>query len=175
MRGSVAKVRSCEMSMVVLVGSRLFWVLVELFRSGFRWLSVLLGSPLYICCCSSPPPASHSTTHNGPPPHLEVVSKGPVAQHLEEGVVVEVAAHVLQVVVLAASTDALLAVDHTAVGGQLAAGVRRAQQDGLELEEGSGGSSQNSSDHSRLNCVVNKSASYTKSLAKKVQKKNIDT
>lgn len=46
---------------------------------------------------------------------------------------VQVPAHVVQVVVLSAGTDALLAVDHAAVGGQLAAGVCRAQQDGLEL------------------------------------------
>lgn len=46
---------------------------------------------------------------------------------------IQVPAHVVQIVVLPAGTDALLAVDHAAVGGQLAAGVCRTQQDGLEL------------------------------------------
>lgn len=46
---------------------------------------------------------------------------------------IKVAAHVVQIVVLPAGADTLLAVDHAAVGGQLAAGVRRAQEDGLEL------------------------------------------
>ena len=41
---------------------------------------------------------------------LEVVSKGPVAKHFKEGVVEIVAAHILQVVVLAAGADALLRV-----------------------------------------------------------------
>ena len=39
---------------------------------------------------------------------LEVVAEAPVAEHLEEGVVVEVLPHVVQVVVLPARTDALL-------------------------------------------------------------------
>ena len=42
---------------------------------------------------------------------LEVVAEGPVAQHLEEGVVVDVLAHVVQVVVLPARAHALLRVD----------------------------------------------------------------
>src|SRR6185503_5748386 len=40
---------------------------------------------------------------------LEVVPKGEVAEHLEEGVVSRGVAHLLQVVVLAAGADALLA------------------------------------------------------------------
>lgn len=48
---------------------------------------------------------------------------------------IQVPAHVVQIVVLAAGTHTLLAVDHAAVGGQLAAGVGRSQQDGLELME----------------------------------------
>ncbi len=39
--------------------------------------------------------------------YLEVVAEGPVAKHLEEGVVVHVLAHVVQVVVLASRPDAL--------------------------------------------------------------------
>ena len=41
---------------------------------------------------------------------LEVVAEAPVAQHLEERVVIHVAAHILEVVVLAAGADALLRV-----------------------------------------------------------------
>ena len=41
---------------------------------------------------------------------LEVVAEGPVAEHLEEGVVVGVVADVFEVVVLAAGADALLRV-----------------------------------------------------------------
>ena len=41
---------------------------------------------------------------------LEVVAERPVAEHLEEGVVVVVSADVLEIVVLAAGPDALLAV-----------------------------------------------------------------
>mmetsp|Transcript_79385 Transcript_79385/g.230479 ORF Transcript_79385/g.230479 Transcript_79385/m.230479 type:complete len:459 (-) Transcript_79385:73-1449(-) len=64
---------------------------------------------------------------------LEVVPEGPVAKHLKEGVVVHVLADVLQVVVLAARTDALLR-----VGGalELREGVGRVDlphEDGLEL------------------------------------------
>ena len=47
---------------------------------------------------------------------FEVVAEGPVPEHLEEGVVVGVEAHVFEVVVLAASADALLRVGRT--GGQ---------------------------------------------------------
>src|SRR5205807_9869469 len=42
--------------------------------------------------------------------------KRPIAQHLVEGVMVGIAAHLLEVVVLAADTDALLAVDSTTIG-----------------------------------------------------------
>lgn len=38
---------------------------------------------------------------------LEVVPKGPVAQHFKEGVVVHILAHIIQIVVLASSTYAL--------------------------------------------------------------------
>ena len=47
---------------------------------------------------------------------LEVVAEAEVAQHLEEGVVARGVAHVLQVVVLAAGADALLAGGGAAVG-----------------------------------------------------------
>ena len=54
---------------------------------------------------------------------FEVVAEGPVAQHLEERVVVGVQAHVVEVVVLAARADALLRVRRARrqVGGLLGA------------------------------------------------------
>lgn len=45
--------------------------------------------------------------------YLEVVTEGPVAQHLEERVVVHILADIVQIVVLATSADALLRVGHT--------------------------------------------------------------
>ena len=44
---------------------------------------------------------------------LEIIAEGPVAQHLEEGVVVAVLTHILQVIVLAAGTNALLRIRRT--------------------------------------------------------------
>ena len=73
---------------------------------------------------------------------LEVVAEGPVAEHLEVGVVVHVLAHVLEVVVLAAGADALLAVAGARQGGQGAVGVSSAQEDGLELVHASVGEQQ---------------------------------
>lgn len=70
---------------------------------------------------------------NSSPPHLEVVPKGPGPQHLEEGVVVDVFAHIVQVIVFASCTDTLLCVGGA---GQPGHGVRRVdgvQEDGLEL------------------------------------------
>ena len=64
---------------------------------------------------------------------LEVVPKGPVAQHFKKGVVVRVLAHVVQVIVLAPRTDALLAVGCALEGRQGARGVRLPQENGLEL------------------------------------------
>ena len=54
---------------------------------------------------------------------LEVVAEGPVAEHLEEGVVVGVVADVFEVVVFASGADALLRVGCAgwAVGCRLAA------------------------------------------------------
>lgn len=67
-------------------------------------------------------------------PHLKVIPKGPVPQHLEERVMVSIPAHILQIVVLPSGTHTLLAVHHPPVLGQLAPGVHRAQENGLELE-----------------------------------------
>ena len=59
---------------------------------------------------------------------LEVVAEAPVAQHLEERVVIGVVAHVFQVVVLSAGADALLA-----VGGPVVRAGLAPQEDVLEL------------------------------------------
>lgn len=67
-------------------------------------------------------------------PHLKVIPKGPVPQHLEECVMVSIAAHILQVVVLPTRSHALLAVHHPPVLCQFTPGVHRAQENGLELE-----------------------------------------
>ncbi len=59
---------------------------------------------------------------------LEVVAERPVAEHLEEGVVVGVLADVVEIVVLAAGADALLR-----VGGPLVGPRAGAEEDVLEL------------------------------------------
>ncbi len=79
---------------------------------------------------------------------LEVVAERPVAQHLEEGVVVGVLADIFQVVVFAAGADALLAVDGTGVvagaGGEedvfelVHAGVREQQRRVAVRHDGAG-------------------------------------
>jgi len=45
--------------------------------------------------------------------NLEKVSKRPVPQHLEEGVMVGVLSNIIQVIVLPSSSNALLRVDST--------------------------------------------------------------
>mmetsp|Transcript_6447 Transcript_6447/g.19110 ORF Transcript_6447/g.19110 Transcript_6447/m.19110 type:complete len:1096 (+) Transcript_6447:257-3544(+) len=64
---------------------------------------------------------------------LEVVAEGPVAQHFKKGVVVHVLAHVVEVVVLAARTDALLRVGRALELGHVGRRVRLAEENGLEL------------------------------------------
>ena len=44
-------------------------------------------------------------------PYLEVVAEAPVPQHLEEGMVVDVLADIVQIVVFAAGADTFLAID----------------------------------------------------------------
>ena len=64
---------------------------------------------------------------------LKVVTKGPVAEHLKEGVMIRVFAHIIEIVVLSSCSDALLRVCGALQLSQLARRVRRAQEDGLEL------------------------------------------
>lgn len=64
---------------------------------------------------------------------LEVVTKGPIAQHLKECMMICVLADVIQVVVLSTSTDALLCVACTLQFAQFAVGIHCSEEDGLEL------------------------------------------
>ena len=70
---------------------------------------------------------------------LEVIAEGPVAEHLEEGVVVGVEADVFEVVVFAAGADALLGVGGAGVAAGDGAGPfgnvggALAEEDGHEL------------------------------------------
>lgn len=64
---------------------------------------------------------------------LEVVPKGPVPEHLEEGMVVGVLAHVVEVVVLPAGADALLGVAGAAQAAERRVRRRRAEEDRLVL------------------------------------------
>ena len=59
---------------------------------------------------------------------LEVVAEGPVAEHLEKGVVIGVLADIVEIVVLAAGADALLA-----VGRPVVFAFFSAEEDRLEL------------------------------------------
>lgn len=66
--------------------------------------------------------------------YLEIIPKGPGAQHLEEGVVVDILPHVVQVVVLAPSSDALLSVGGSAQLSERVRGVDGVEEDGFELK-----------------------------------------
>lgn len=66
--------------------------------------------------------------------YLEVVPKRPGAQHFKEGVVVNVFAHIIQIVVFASSTDALLGVGGTPQFGHGVGGVDGVEEDGFELK-----------------------------------------
>lgn len=56
--------------------------------------------------------------------YLEVVSKGPVPQHLKEGMMVHISAHILQVIVFSSSSNTFLTVDNSAVRSHRTARVR---------------------------------------------------
>ena len=66
--------------------------------------------------------------------YLKEVSETPVAQHLKEGVVIGVFAHVIQVVVLSSCPDAFLGVDHSSQLGKVTVGVHSAKENRFELE-----------------------------------------
>ena len=65
--------------------------------------------------------------------YLKVVSKGPRTKHLEEGVMVDVLAHVVQVVVFSSCAYALLRVGSTPEPGHGVGRVDGVEEDGLEL------------------------------------------
>ena len=50
---------------------------------------------------------------------LEVVPEGPITQHLEEGVVVQVLAHIIQIIMLASGSYTFLGVASSFQGGHL--------------------------------------------------------
>lgn len=67
--------------------------------------------------------------------YLKVISKRPRAQHLEEGVMIDILAHIVQVIVFAPSPDAFLGIGGSA---QLCHGVRWVncvQEDGFKLKK----------------------------------------
>mmetsp|Transcript_136892 Transcript_136892/g.425291 ORF Transcript_136892/g.425291 Transcript_136892/m.425291 type:complete len:213 (+) Transcript_136892:2805-3443(+) len=64
---------------------------------------------------------------------LEVIAEGPVPQHLEEGMMVHILAHILQVIVLPTRTDALLGIHGALQLGEGVAWVDLADKDRLEL------------------------------------------
>ena len=55
---------------------------------------------------------------------FEIVAEGPAAQHFEEGVVIRVLAHIVQVVVLTPRTDALLRISSPSQFGKWGARLR---------------------------------------------------
>lgn len=65
--------------------------------------------------------------------YFEIISKGPRAQHLKESVMVHVFAHIIKIIVFAASTNALLCVCSTPKSGHWVGRVNGVQEDGLEL------------------------------------------
>lgn len=66
--------------------------------------------------------------------YFKVVSEGPGAHHLKEGVVVHVLAQIIQVIVLAPSADALLCVSCTLESGHGVGRINGVQEDRFELE-----------------------------------------
>ena len=64
---------------------------------------------------------------------LEIIPERPVAEHLEEGMVIGVLAHIIEVVVLAARADALLGIGRALEPLQRRVGIERAQKDRLIL------------------------------------------
>lgn len=65
--------------------------------------------------------------------YLEIIPKGPGPQHLKEGVVVHIFPHIIQVVVLAPCSDALLSVGGSAQFSERVWGVDGIEEDGFEL------------------------------------------
>mmetsp|Transcript_24531 Transcript_24531/g.74807 ORF Transcript_24531/g.74807 Transcript_24531/m.74807 type:complete len:232 (-) Transcript_24531:212-907(-) len=64
---------------------------------------------------------------------LEIIAERPVAAHLEESVVVDVLTHIVEIIVFAARTDALLRVARTLELCEPRVWVSLSEEDGLEL------------------------------------------
>lgn len=65
--------------------------------------------------------------------YLEVVTKGPIAQHLEECVVIRVLANVVQVIMLSASTDTFLSVEGALQLGHIRMRIHGAEENSFVL------------------------------------------
>lgn len=66
--------------------------------------------------------------------YLKVVPKGPGPQHLKEGVVVDIFAHIVQIVVFTSCTDTLLSVGSTTQLSHRVGRIDGVEEDWLELE-----------------------------------------
>lgn len=67
--------------------------------------------------------------------YLKVVPKRPGPQHLEEGVMVDIFTHIVQIVVFASCTDTFLGVGSTTQPGHGMRWIDGVEKDGLELGE----------------------------------------
>lgn len=65
--------------------------------------------------------------------YLEIIPKGPGPQHLKEGVVVNIFPNIIQVIVLAPRSDALLSVGGSVQLSERVRGVNSIEEDGFEL------------------------------------------
>jgi hypothetical protein len=66
--------------------------------------------------------------------YFEIVSKGPIAKHLKECVMVNILPHVIQIIVLSSSSYALLGISGSDKVSQIAVWVCRSQKYRLELK-----------------------------------------
>ena len=65
--------------------------------------------------------------------YFKIISKGPISQHLKKSVVVDILANIIQVVMLAASTNALLGIDNSDPFGHVTIRVNCSKKQWLEL------------------------------------------
>jgi hypothetical protein len=67
--------------------------------------------------------------------YLEVVTKGPVAQHFKEGVMINILANIIQIIVLSTGSYALLGVRCSDHVGQITVWIGSSQKYGFELRK----------------------------------------
>jgi hypothetical protein len=65
--------------------------------------------------------------------YLEIITKRPVAQHFKEGVMVHILSDIIQIIMLATSTNALLSIDNPNPFSHITVGVNSAKEQGLKL------------------------------------------